>query len=193
MEARRLTVNNKDIVVLDDAYLGHEFDDFHQFVFNAASFTLSQSDSYESLTQVGPYWAFSINPNTFEEGELGRIILKLVKDNFKDIDWKFCKVHINALQYGDAGFVHTDGNYLDGHTLNATALIYLNSAWKADYSGETIFFNDNMDAEYAVSPKFKRVVIFDGSLQHSARPPSRNCVYRRMVLVAKLSAEDKNG
>lgn len=192
METRRLTVSNKNIVVLDNADLGEEFNDFHEYIFKAASFTLSQSDSYEALNEVGPYWAFSIKPDTFSSGELGQIILELVKKHFKDADWKYCKVHVNALQYGDAGFVHTDGNFLEGHTLNATALIYLNSEWKADFSGETIFFNDDLDAECAVSPKFKRVVIFDGEIQHSARPPSKNCIFRRKVLVAKLSAEDKN-
>jgi Rps23 Pro-64 3,4-dihydroxylase Tpa1-like proline 4-hydroxylase len=190
METRRLTVDSKSIVVLDDSKLGADFDMFHHYVFNAASFTLSQGDTYESINEVGPYWAFKIDNDKFASSSLSATILDLVKKYYKDLSWQFTKIHVNSLQYGDSGFVHTDGDILPEHNVTATVLVYLNAVWEPNWFGETIFYNDNNDAEAVVSPNHKRIVIFDGSIKHSARPPSRICSFRRMNLVIKMSAKE---
>lgn len=190
METRRLTIDDKLLVVLDNENLGEDFALFHQFVFNSASFTLSQTDTYESLNEVGPYWAFKVDNDRFNSGQLGYTILDLVKKYYKNLDWQVTKVHVNALQYGDSGFVHTDGDILPEHNVTATVLVYLNTVWKANWSGETIFYDSQEDAQAVVSPKHSRIVIFDGSIKHSARPPARTCAFRRMNLVVKMSAKE---
>ena len=56
------------------------------------------------------------------------------------------------------------------------------------FSGETIFYDSKDDAIVAVSPKFKRIAIFDGEIVHRASPPSRICPMKRLALVVKFGA-----
>ena len=190
METRRLIVDDKTVVVFDNEDLTTDFSMFHQYVFNSAAFTLSQGDTQESIEQSGPYWAFKIEIDKFKSSKLGETLVKLIKKHYRDLNWEFTKVHVNALQYGDSGFVHTDGDVLPGHNTTVTALIYLNTIWKSNWCGETIFYDGNQDAQVAVSPRYGRVVLFDGSINHSAKPPAKTCIYRRMTLAVKLSARE---
>lgn len=190
MLVRKHEIHNRLINVLDDEDLGSEFEEFRDYIFTAAPFHLSQADTYGSFYEIGAYWAYTVKPEIFENTELFRVMQSLVKTYFLDLDWKAYKIHVNAIQYGDGGAAHPDGGKLDGHNKSVTILVYLNKQWETDWSGETLFYDVAEEPIYAVKPKYKRVVMFDGDILHAARPPSKNCLYRRMVLVIKLSAKE---
>ena len=76
----------------------------------------------------------------------------------------------NHIRRSDSTTIHKDCTI---HEKEYTNLIYLNKKWNSDLHGETIFLDGN-DFVAAVLPKFGRLVVFEGSIDHSARPPSPN-------------------
>jgi Rps23 Pro-64 3,4-dihydroxylase Tpa1-like proline 4-hydroxylase len=183
METRRLTVDNLPVVVLDDAITDPMFGEFVEFITSKAAFTLSQSDTQESLLITGPYWAYKIPAEVFKNTIIYKELKQLTSETIANLDWNLLEAYVNANQYGDNSYIHKDNNT---YTNSATCLVYLNETWKPDFAGETIFYNNCEDAELVVSPKFKRITIFDGKIIHRASPPSRICPLKRLVLVVKF-------
>jgi hypothetical protein len=99
------------------------------------------------------------------------------------------RCYINGYTYGTDGYAHVDEQWVDqvygtgaaGNTL----IVYLNETWNIDWAGETVVFDDNKEIETAVLPKYGRVLSFQSSKLHAARPVSRACPNLRKVLVFK--------
>ncbi len=91
------------------------------------------------------------------------------------------RCYANAHTYGVEGYLHTDSN----DPGNYTAVVYLNPAWKTDWAGELILFDEKRDSFYAVLPKPGRVAIIPGDVVHAARAVSRMCPAIRVSLAFK--------
>lgn len=59
------------------------------------------------------------------------------------------RCYANAHTFGVEGYPHSDSRKPGNHTV----VIYLNPTWRADWAGETVFFNDAGDIFQAVLPK----------------------------------------
>ncbi|KAK3730023.1 hypothetical protein QZH41_009536 [Actinostola sp. cb2023] len=95
-------------------------------------------------------------------------------------------VSCNSIRSHDATTVHTD---CAEHQDEFTLLIYLNRNWTENDHGETIFFNyDRTEMIFAIRPKYGRVTIFQGTIPHSARPPSPTIHDPRFTLAIKFAA-----
>lgn len=188
METRRLIVDNKLIVIEDDVEYDTEFTEFETYIKQSAAFTPSQSDSYVANDTVGPFWVFNIDPEKFSKSLLANQLLDKINNYFGKNIWVLTEARVNSTQYGDSGFIHKDGT--NGFTNTITCLIYLNDNWKPDYFGETVFYNDLEDACAISSLKYKRLVMFDGSINHSFRSPSRICNQKRLIMVAKYASNN---
>jgi hypothetical protein len=81
--------------------------------------------------------------------------------------------------------MHRDCEPADRHV---TALYYANSQWHPDWGGETIYYNDDEDAELAVLPRLGRLVIARGAILHRGTVPTRICYEERYTLAYKLNA-----
>ena len=57
-------------------------------------------------------------------------------------------------------------------------LYYINVEWKDSWGGETIFANEDGEAEIAVSYKPGRIVLFDSTINHKAACISADAPYR---------------
>ena len=67
-----------------------------------------------------------------------------------------------------------------------TVLYYANHSWEFNWGGETLFLNEQgSEIVAAVIPKPGRIVIFDGNIGHSARPPSILASCARMTVALK--------
>lgn len=97
--------------------------------------------------------------------------------------WQAYRAYTNLAVYGDLLISHTD--CLPGN-LELTALWYLNAQWDPEWGGETLFFSDDGDARFVVSPRPGRLVVFDGTIRHVGRPPNRNCHASRYTFAIKL-------
>ena len=78
-------------------------------------------------------------------------------------DLNVWRAYVNAFKPNDIAFPHTDDS-------RETVLIYCNENYDIAYGGETVFFDDNKDAEKLVTPRFGRAVWFPGEIMHCARP-----------------------
>lgn len=99
-------------------------------------------------------------------------------------DYKIVRSYINLWRNNEVTFPHYD-------RVETTCLIYLNVDTLPIHGGETLFFDENQEAIYAVSPKPGRAVFFDGWLLHKAT--SFNAMYQkgfRMTMAYKLATED---
>ena len=97
--------------------------------------------------------------------------------------YRVTRAYCNYSQHGDMLYTHTDCPPEAG---GVTALWYIASEWDVDWGGETLFFNAEDDAEFVVSPKQGRLVIFDGALLHAGRPPNRICYAPRFSFAFKI-------
>ena len=188
MEARRLTIDNKLIIIEDDIECDSDFSDFESYIKTSAAFTPSQSDSYASSNTVGAFWVYNIDTNRFSKSTLFKLLLDKTNEYFGKNTWVLTEARVNSTQYGDSGFIHKDGT--NGFTNTVTCLIYLNEQWNPDFFGETIFYNEQNDACAISSLKYRRLVMFDGKIKHAFRAPSRICNQKRLIMVAKYASNN---
>lgn len=72
------------------------------------------------------------------------------------------RAYVNAFKPNEISFPHTDESA-------ETILIYCNRNYDIAYGGETVFFNNDGDADKLVTPRFRRAVRFPGQTMHCAR------------------------
>ena len=95
------------------------------------------------------------------------------------------RAYVNSSMYGDSYYVHRDCPENESHV---TALYYANLEWQTDWGGETIYYNDDYDAELVVSPRPGRVIIARGAILHRGTVPTRTCYEERLTLAYKLNS-----
>jgi len=93
------------------------------------------------------------------------------------------RMYVNAYNYGDCPTIHKDhadaGYY--------TVLYYANEDWDANWSGETVFYNDSRnEIVKSVFPRPGRIIAFDSRIPHVAREPNRICPVVRYTIAIKL-------
>jgi SM-20-related protein len=95
------------------------------------------------------------------------------------------RAYVNCSVYGDGYYLHRD---CAAHEQHVTALYYANPEWQPDWGGETIYYNDEEDAELAITPRPGRLVIARGAVLHRGNVPARNCYEERYTLAYKLNS-----
>lgn len=96
-------------------------------------------------------------------------VLTYAKD-LESIDFNISRSYMNGWKPNEISYPHKD-------MCHTTCLIYTNRDYHIKYGGETIFYDEDEDAHYAVSPKPGRAVFFDGWLLHKAT--SFNHLYQK--------------
>ena len=104
---------------------------------------------------------------------------------FPDEQFADQRAYVNCSVYGDGYYVHRD---CAAHERHVTALYYANLEWQPDWGGETIYYNDEEDAELAITPRLGRLVIARGAVLHRGNVPTRNCYEERYTLAYKLNS-----
>ena len=95
------------------------------------------------------------------------------------------RAYVNCSVYGDGYYIHRD---CPEHLAHVTALYYANLEWHPDWGGETIYYNDEEDAELVVMPRPGRLVIARGAILHRGAVPTRICYEERFTLAYKLNS-----
>tara|TARA_B100000902_G_scaffold232242_1_gene220223 strand:+ start:1253 stop:1975 length:723 start_codon:yes stop_codon:yes gene_type:complete len=189
----------KPIEVYDTSLVSKEL--FDETVF--LPYLMCRSD--DGATKENPdidiknnYWTHQLynykpasNPNWFEEQGIGGSDHPLYKDVLTFLEAvipmpprdKMYSAYINLLRFGDRPGIHVDCPWYV--TDQKTVLIYLNPEWQPEWGGETIFYNHKMDATRIVTPRPGRVVMFDGRIPHTGRPPTPRYERNRYILTFK--------
>ena len=84
-------------------------------------------------------------------------------------------VYAAALRYGDQTQIHRDIDCPDCMTF----LYYGNQYWDPSWGGETVFFDDDHNALFAVTPRPGRLALFNAQLFHRTGIPMRDCPSHR--------------
>jgi SM-20-related protein len=110
---------------------------------------------------------------------------KTVEKLFPNEQFTDQRAYVNCSVYGDAYYMHRDCAAYEQHV---TALYYANLEWQADWGGETVYYNDDEDAECVISPRPGRLVIARGAVLHRGNVPTRSCYDERYTLAYKLNS-----
>lgn len=129
------------------------------------------------------HWVAEIPPDTASQLPIYQPTLTAIRDFEGGDDYRIYRCYCNHAAYGDMLFTHTDA--LPGQK-GLTALWYIAPEWNVEWGGETLFYDSGMDAVAVVAPKPGRLVVFDGSITHTGRPPNRICYAPRYTLAFKL-------
>ena len=106
--------------------------------------------------------------------------------------WFPYDVALNVIRSADCSRIH--GDVANNQDSEWTMLVYLNPEWREDSYGETTWFTKNaefdneINIEAEIQPLYGRVVIFDGLIPHSARPPAIDYRGARYSLAVKMAA-----
>jgi hypothetical protein len=100
------------------------------------------------------------------------------------------RAYINGYTYGTDGYAHRDDEWIKAkHNIDSeTFIVYLNEKWDKDWAGETVIYNEDGEIEKSVLPKHGRILIFDSTKQHAARPLSR--LYKGLRLIMTFKTAD---
>lgn len=129
------------------------------------------------------HWVLEIPQESAQQLAVYQATLAAVRDFNNGESYRVYRSYCNHAAYGDMLFTHTDSLPEQD---DLTALWFIAPEWNAEWGGETLFFNAEMDVEVAVSPKPGRLVVFDGRITHVGRPPNRICYAPRYTLAFKL-------
>jgi 2OG-Fe(II) oxygenase superfamily len=72
-----------------------------------------------------------------------------------------------------------------------TLLFYLNDTWNINWGGETIFLNNQNEIEFTSEFKPGRIIVFDSSIPHAARPQTIDAISYRFSLAIKFSKKNE--
>ena len=130
---------------------------------------------YRYVTSLPFYYGERDNRNTPPTGMISELplndsgIYSKLKDVYFNHKKDLCdeyvtldRAYVNCFAPREPAYYHADGNCF-------TLLYYANPIWVPNEGGETKFLCGNIDV-FSVAPVPGRVVIFDGSLQHTAVP-----------------------
>ena len=178
--ARRIAVDGRTVAVFDGLIESRELAGLVQRL-EQSPFT--HTESARPDTRQHRHWVLNLPP------EVGRSLpllapslaaAQLVSGGNAYRDYR---AYCNYSSYGDVLLTHTDAQ---PGADEFTALWFLSTEWNPEWGGETLFFDAQGDAQAVVSPRPGRLVIFDGSIPHCGRPPTRICYAPRFTFAYKL-------
>ena len=120
-------------------------------------------------------------------------VVKEIWDKISNIDPKprmLVEAYVNGYAYGNDAYAHVDTPGLEANKDNPnysaeSMIFYINDFWHKDWAGETVIFDEEGDIVKSVLPKPGRVLIFDSTQYHCARPVTRACPELRKAFVMK--------
>lgn len=155
--------------------------------------------NYEELLFIRPCWHVFIAGKGRPQGQscLEELRGNLPWSFLSNVWERFLKLHAfkatllgvyaNGQTFGQDTIIHRDNKARSGLTM----VVFCNEHWSTSWGGELVFYDDTKENIIkAVLPKSRRVVIFDGSIPHSARSPSVKCDLVRMTLAFKTIVEE---
>jgi hypothetical protein len=167
--------DGKSLLIFDDIF--HP-DLVEAFGIMMMALKYERRPSFDNELSVGVendyYKRLPTMPNT-----VNKIISKYYKAmSKKQSPQKLSHLYAASMRYGDHTMIHHDIDCPDCITF----LYYGNLYWDSSWGGETIFFDDNKTAMFAVNPKPGRLALFNAQLFHRGGVPQRDCPSTRYGL-----------
>jgi SM-20-related protein len=162
--------------------------DIHGLTVALENGAFTRTESARPDTSAFRHWVLNIPMQAAAQLAVYQPTLNAAGEFSAETDYRVYRCYCNYASYGDMLFTHTDCAPGAGEL---TALWFIAPNWNVEWGGETLFFDSSMDAQVVVSPRPGRLVLFDGSLTHAGRPPSRICFASRFTLAYKLQPQKR--
>ncbi len=146
------------------------------------SYNRTQSDTQKTRDSY-LYYVAHLNLKLMRKHSLGIAAMNLAASAFPEQKSKLMMTYVNRISYGDVSFAHRDCR---PDLRDLTAIYFGNSEWLKDWGGETIFFDKKFNALFAVTPRPRRMVLFNGNILHRVGIPSRICFQSRFTVALKF-------
>jgi len=165
---QELTISGKKVFVFDDIFTD-------SFVKSFAIFLLKQDykprSSFDNELSVALEPGFIASLPAFPE------VVTALMDHYQmrmaavPQAQSLLFAYAAAIRFGDSSVIHQDVQCDDCLSF----LYYGNIIWRGEWGGETLFYDDELSAVAAVSPRAGRLVLFNAGIHHRAGIPTRDC------------------
>lgn len=189
--SKKFEVEGKEVIVYDGIFTAQETFEVYLFVENREYRHHNLDNLLHHNKQVDVKWSSEIH-NT---DRLFDVLLKKYSQipELQNQRCNLIRTYVNFAIPDTVDLIHDDAPH---HRKNHyTLLHYANWKWDVDWHGETVFYDSNC-SEILLTTTLKpgRVVMFDSSILHCARPPSKIAEYPRYTIAYKFSfvTEDQN-
>jgi SM-20-related protein len=174
----------KDIFVYDDIFTDRENLDIYELV-SRSNFYRSNVDVHILPNKdIDVKWRSDISPSS----QLINFTLEKYKSTIDIFDWTTVNIKSHYINFSiptTVDMIHPDSRGLEKNSF--TILHYVNYYWDKNWHGQTNFYSENLE-EICFSSMIKpgRIVIFDGTIPHSATAPSNISLHPRYTLATKI-------
>lgn len=164
---------NRSIYIIDNISTKAQHEKFYAYV-TRSNFNIGFHDTDAIETNNHKYLHSRYSLEAIIESGFKEILeqseaWKLIKD--KEVD----RATINLSTPSDTNFIHTHKNTL-------TAIYYVNLDWKPEWSGETLFYSEDLkDIVFASPYTPNRLIIADGEIPHTIRVQSDSAPHYRFT------------
>jgi hypothetical protein len=173
-KVNRAVVSGRDLFICDNFIAPAMITRVGEFVS-----TLRFARGETSLMGMPPTASSAEIPDTPLMAEFMGALKGVAEEMFAGERFRPQRAYVNHSVYGDMYHMHRDLSAV-------TVLYYANLMWETDWGGETIYFDDNNDAQIVVSPRPGRMVISRGATLHRGTVPTRDCPQQRLTIAYKL-------
>lgn len=164
---------NDKIKVFDNVFSRKFQDDMYVYAKNSY-FQLGITDSEEYIESPSHISSSYSREDIDRIGFLDRLRESEVGKHIEN--YEFFKATVNLSKPVDIHYPHTHPNDL-------VALYYINTAWKVDWGGETLFFRDDFkEILYASIYTPNRVILFEPDIPHMLKPHTIHAPNLRMTI-----------
>jgi SM-20-related protein len=181
--AKELRIENREILVFDDLLSKRD----HKLLaksLDTLPYRRTQSDTNVS-TITYQYYVAHLALEAAKNQHLVREVVRVAESSFPNDKLILREVYINRNTYGDMSFPHRDCTPRED---DVTAVYFAHERWDNDWGGETIFFDDTLEALACISARPRRLVLFRGAVFHKIGIPTRQCTESRFSVALKLDS-----
>lgn len=179
--SRTFSVDGKEVFVFDEVLSKRDHETLARSLL-VLPYRRTQVDS-KRTQDVYAYYSAHFTLEAVTRLDLFGRIERMLSAAFPRERFVLDEVYVNRNSFGDMTHIHTDDSAASGAI---TAVYFAHDRWEREWGGETLFFDADHDATFAVSPTPRRAIVFRGSVLHRIGVPTRQCHVSRLSMAFKF-------
>lgn len=189
IKSKKVQIEGKDIIIYDDVFSHQELYEIYLHLDDRPYVKHNLDDVLYHNKHVDKKWSSEITDNEILFNILMTKYSSVITE-FQSQNFTIKRSYVNYADSSTADLIHDDApHYKKNHW---TLLQYGNYKWHSNWHGETVYYDSNhSEILFSTTLKPGRIVVFDSSIPHCARPPSKLAEYPRYTIAFKLSMIEK--